>query len=106
MQNLDFQKNLILNTELALEKLDNNQVLYDKLLQNFYKQYLDLDFLYFTKKELEAKLHILAGLCSYIGAEILEELAIIAKKTMSDKDIAKLNKELRKTLEFIKDYFL
>lgn len=99
--NKDFPMLKNIDIKKGLSFLGNNNTLYKNILNNFYKDYVNINFNALLDKDFYIILHTIKGLSANIGAN---NLSSIAKKIEDIKDrrlISSLNEELYKVLKDI-----
>ncbi len=78
----------------ALKHIGNDMKLYKKLLQDFYTDYIDIDFNSLNKEEFDRTIHTLKGLGGNIGATKLYKITQELDNTKDKALIESLTKEL------------
>ena len=78
-----------LNFDSALNKLNNDEKLYTKILKDFKKKYQNVKFENLNDEEYRITIHTLKGLAGNIGADNLQELLSIIEEN-NDKEILTL----------------
>jgi polar amino acid transport system substrate-binding protein len=92
LQTIDYSK--------GLSSLNNNKVLYMKVISEFYSNYKDLNIQNIENKErLDREIHTLKGLSASIGAMSLYELTQNFENTSDMKILNRLDNELNKVLK-------
>lgn len=92
-----------LDSNQALKKLNNNEKLYKKILNDFYKQYNNIDFEQMEKDEFQRALHTLKGLSLNIGAVKLHKIVKELENSSDKVLIEELKIELNKIVKELKN---
>ena len=92
----------VLDYDLGLSYLMNDNKLYQKILNDFYMKYKDLDWNSLNEKELLIVLHTLNSLSENIGAIKLHNVVEKIYKTKNFNHLKSIDIELQKVLQEIK----
>jgi len=95
-----------IDSKEALIRLNNNEKLYLKILNDFYFEYNSLRLEKLSDDEFKRAIHTLKGLSGNIGAFELNSVAIKVENENNKVSISQLNIELNKVLEELKSIVL
>ncbi|RLA72797.1 MAG: hypothetical protein DRG24_01985 [Epsilonproteobacteria bacterium] len=92
-----------IDTHRGLKNLDNNQKLYLKILNDFYRNYTTLIFSNLDHQTFKRELHTIKGLSANIGATALHTISILLEKEADRNLLSEFHKELNSLLAELKE---
>jgi recombination DNA repair RAD52 pathway protein len=91
-----------INETIALENLDNNELLYENVLESFLIQYEKLNFTALEDKEFFLEVHALKGLCETLGIKNLFDITYEINELKERKNELSLQENLKLVINEIK----